>query len=629
MALFESLVPYRTVHPAVERALGATDIDDSTGAVPDWPAADIAPIVSLASAVPAVDVRVFTSDARLGLRACSSFLETASIRFEDETLGARLEGSLRTASVGNKIRLVVVGAHDVDRYATALDAFQQYDGSSWLLVGFSLTPAARRFLDAAAVSGWTVHHLPSAAGAALVERTASARNTGTDVLETWREWITDVAQGPERLRAVVRNETLLRSIEAGSLAAVDAGSRLVDTMVSRMQALVDRTVRDLHTATLEVEDAPRPASGMSPAAWIESVLSWTAAAGGRERRTGRIVSALAGPELVRFADALRRVRDEAATCLGPNSRIDSGDRGAELLRSLPVTLHALEALERVAEIAYWSRNWTITGNETWSLCTDDTLAEPPHPMAVRRMAEYDDLYRLQSLETAAGFVPAARESVDDRAPSEHRPILAHAQGPTNHVLRQHQAASLVEFLATMLHRTDPHEHITWLDVGCGLGSIANAPDLERFTDGKFDVVGIDVSKGNVDTAQRRAPRGRRFLQASANELPTAIRERTFRIVSAFEFLEHLEDPVSLIREYGKRCSDFFLAGSPLAEGRSSKPHKSHLWSFTRDSYEALFRKAGFEITMSSELRIGSYIGGFDWLFVAAAKPGRRLQRRLG
>lgn len=180
----------------------------------------------------------------------------------------------------------------------------------------------------------------------------------------------------------------------------------------------------------------------------------------------------------------------------------------------------------------------------------------------------------------------------------------------------------------MLHRVDPRERVTWLDVGCGLGSIANAPDLERFTKGAFDVIGVDVSQGNVDTAQRRAPRGRHFVRANADELPAEIRERTFHIVSAFEFLEHLEDPVSLIREYGKQCSDFFLAGSPLAEGRSSKPHKSHLWSFTRQGYEALFRKAGFEITMSAELRIGSYIGGFDWLFVAGAKPGRKLTRRL-
>jgi ubiquinone/menaquinone biosynthesis C-methylase UbiE len=84
-----------------------------------------------------------------------------------------------------------------------------------------------------------------------------------------------------------------------------------------------------------------------------------------------------------------------------------------------------------------------------------------------------------------------------------------------------------------------------LDVGCntGYGTIRYAPVARR-------VVGVDVSPGAIRAARQRAPDGRpEFLLTSGSELPFP--DDSFDLVSSFQVLEHVPDPLVYVREIAR------------------------------------------------------------------------------
>jgi 2-polyprenyl-3-methyl-5-hydroxy-6-metoxy-1,4-benzoquinol methylase len=84
-----------------------------------------------------------------------------------------------------------------------------------------------------------------------------------------------------------------------------------------------------------------------------------------------------------------------------------------------------------------------------------------------------------------------------------------------------------------------------LDVGCntGYGTIRFAPVAGR-------VVGVDVSPRAIDAARQRAPEGRpEFVQTSGFELPFPA--GSFDLVTSFQVLEHVPDPVAFLRELAR------------------------------------------------------------------------------
>lgn len=84
-----------------------------------------------------------------------------------------------------------------------------------------------------------------------------------------------------------------------------------------------------------------------------------------------------------------------------------------------------------------------------------------------------------------------------------------------------------------------------LDVGCntGYGTIRFAPVAGR-------VVGVDVSPRAIDAARQRAPEGRpEFVQTSGFELPFPA--ASFDLVTSFQVLEHVPDPVKFLRELAR------------------------------------------------------------------------------
>lgn len=84
-----------------------------------------------------------------------------------------------------------------------------------------------------------------------------------------------------------------------------------------------------------------------------------------------------------------------------------------------------------------------------------------------------------------------------------------------------------------------------LDVGCGGGFLSNALGEKDFT-----VTGLDISADSLLVAARHDRTGRvRYVHGDAYALPFP--DHSFRVVTAMDFLEHVEDPARAIREISR------------------------------------------------------------------------------
>jgi ubiquinone biosynthesis O-methyltransferase len=84
-----------------------------------------------------------------------------------------------------------------------------------------------------------------------------------------------------------------------------------------------------------------------------------------------------------------------------------------------------------------------------------------------------------------------------------------------------------------------------LDVGCGAGFLSNELGAAGFL-----VTGVDVSASSLDVAADHDRTGTvKYLCADAYHLPFP--DRSFEVVTAMDFLEHIEDPKTVIQEFSR------------------------------------------------------------------------------
>jgi SAM-dependent methyltransferase len=273
-------------------------------------------------------------------------------------------------------------------------------------------------------------------------------------------------------------------------------------------------------------------------------------------------------------------------------------------------------------------NWQQQGNETVAAIeAGDIDADAIKPHIRREASAYEQFYTDQSERIGSNLaaVPRAGRDVD---------FVALELGPNvNHAFRSTHAVTLVEtILGTIEVLRDREGPVRWIDIGCGTGRFANGVNPRRFGVQKWDIVGCDFQEGKIAVANRRRARGRSFFCSDAFKMLEEYRQRgePFHLVSMFEFLEHLDDPLRFIRQLDTFHPNFVLAASPLAQKmgnpRDIKPDPVHLWSFSRRGWEQMFELAGFEVAYSAEVRVGSYIGGLDWLTVVCG-PREQLKAR--
>lgn len=85
-----------------------------------------------------------------------------------------------------------------------------------------------------------------------------------------------------------------------------------------------------------------------------------------------------------------------------------------------------------------------------------------------------------------------------------------------------------------------------LDVGCGGGFLSN-----ELAENGFKVTGVDLSPESVIVAARYdKTKSVKYLTADAYNLPFA--DSSFDVITAMDFLEHVEDPLSVIKEFSRK-----------------------------------------------------------------------------
>ncbi len=197
-----------------------------------------------------------------------------------------------------------------------------------------------------------------------------------------------------------------------------------------------------------------------------------------------------------------------------------------------------------------------------------------------------------------------------QSPHRLRPLarkLAVRAGLHPHVASLCMPFKLVEFRA-LVARTRFRGDERVLDLGCGPG--LHALILARRV---REVVGVDISPGNIAEARRRAeesfPERRvRFLCGHVQDLPLA--PASFDKVLSFCVIEHIPE----YREVLARCHDLLRLGGemvlsadametitdPELLARHRREHHVHRY-FRRDSLRSALEDAGFEVTAMETL----------------------------
>jgi SAM-dependent methyltransferase len=141
----------------------------------------------------------------------------------------------------------------------------------------------------------------------------------------------------------------------------------------------------------------------------------------------------------------------------------------------------------------------------------------------------------------------------------------------------------------------PHrESNRLLDVGCGAGSL-----LEAARRAGWDAEGTEVSRPAVEHV-----RGEGFPVFHGELAEAEYPEGHFDVVTASEIIEHLPDPLSVLREVARilRPGGLFWATTPHGRGLSARvlgirwstvSPPEHLQLFTLGGVRGLLREAGF------------------------------------
>jgi SAM-dependent methyltransferase len=148
-----------------------------------------------------------------------------------------------------------------------------------------------------------------------------------------------------------------------------------------------------------------------------------------------------------------------------------------------------------------------------------------------------------------------------------------------------------------------------LDLGCGTGWLAD--HFEHYT-------GVDGSEDAVAEARRR---GRNVSHADLDQ-PLRLEDASFDAVVMKDVLEHVGDPVALVREVRRvlRPGGLVFASSPDAQ-RWVWDDYTHRRPFTRKSYRLLFRDQGLKVERAGYESVAPGTGIVSGMLPGKRRPG--------
>jgi len=140
---------------------------------------------------------------------------------------------------------------------------------------------------------------------------------------------------------------------------------------------------------------------------------------------------------------------------------------------------------------------------------------------------------------------------------------------------------------------------TLLDVGCAYGQFLSRARMF------FDVTGCDVSEHAVGVAKERLP-DMDIFRAGIGDLPSG---RTFDIITAFDVLEHVADPLGAISGLSRRLTEGGVLaltvpvydGLPGRIARLLDRDDTHLRKENRRFWRETLESAGFDIFLDEGL----------------------------
>ena len=109
------------------------------------------------------------------------------------------------------------------------------------------------------------------------------------------------------------------------------------------------------------------------------------------------------------------------------------------------------------------------------------------------------------------------------------------------LLRAESKAKL-PWVLNEIQKLNPSKNLVILDVGCGGGFLSNALALEG-----FQVTGVDLSEESLKVAKAHDKTDSiKYIPADAYHLPFP--DQSFDVVTAMDFLEHVENPEQVVKE---------------------------------------------------------------------------------
>ena len=185
------------------------------------------------------------------------------------------------------------------------------------------------------------------------------------------------------------------------------------------------------------------------------------------------------------------------------------------------------------------------------------------------------------------------------------------------------------YRAFLVESLMPRERLdSMLDAGCGDGS-----QCEYFSARFRRVVGCDISLSRVQFAQQHSPNAK-FLSAALPDLP--FRPRSFDIVTLCEVLEHMEEPVVVLRQLATVSRRYLLVTVPYKQPPQiilcphclkPFPIDGHLHIFDERKLRDTLERAGLRI-----VKVERYFSPSPWesaLPIRLLRPaGKRFVRHL-
>lgn len=145
------------------------------------------------------------------------------------------------------------------------------------------------------------------------------------------------------------------------------------------------------------------------------------------------------------------------------------------------------------------------------------------------------------------------------------------------------------YLLDLVLKEIPSRNInTVADVGCGVGN--KTAQLAKFFK-KARVTGYDFSKPAIDAAKKHYRL--KNLGFATNDITSSNFKQKFDLITAFEFLEHIEDWQGITKKFINANSRFIIFSVPVGRMRPYEVHIGHYRNYQRGEIENFMKSHGY------------------------------------